>query len=118
MTAMHQNGTEFHVELAISAIKSEKTYIFTGIIRDITERKRAEKNLLNTREQLRNLSNRLQSAREEERTRIAREIHDELGQTLTALKFDLSWINKNLFHSNDCVKCVIQDCAHRLFFLL
>ncbi len=60
--------------------------------RDITERKTAEEQLRRSREQLRSLSAYLQSVREEERTNIAREIHDELGQTLTALKMDVSWL--------------------------
>ena len=64
--------------------------------RDITERKRMEEELRSSREQLRNLSTHLQSVREEERTLVAREIHDELGQTLTALKMDLSWLSKRL----------------------
>lgn len=49
-----------------------------------------------TEEQLRYLSARLESVREEERTRIAREIHDELGQTLTALKFSASWLERRM----------------------
>ncbi|SEM20629.1 PAS domain S-box-containing protein [Syntrophus gentianae] len=63
---------------------------------DITERKRAEKELEASREQMRNLSIHLQSVREEERARIAREIHDELGQSLTAFKMDLSWLGKRM----------------------
>lgn len=63
---------------------------------DITERKEAEKELKASREQMRNLSIHLQSVREEERTRIAREIHDELGQSLTAFKMDLAWMGKRM----------------------
>ncbi|MDD5713167.1 MAG: PAS domain S-box protein, partial [Smithellaceae bacterium] len=63
---------------------------------DITLQKRAEEELERSREQLRNLSVYLQSVREKESTRIAREIHDELGQSLTALKMDLSWMGGHL----------------------
>jgi len=63
---------------------------------DITQRKRAEKELKHSREQLRNLSLHLQSVREKESARIAREIHDELGQYLTALQMDVSWLDSQL----------------------
>jgi PAS domain S-box-containing protein len=63
---------------------------------DITERIQAEKELEHSRQELRNLSTHQQTVREEERTRIAREIHDELGQTLTALKMDLAWLKNHL----------------------
>jgi len=62
----------------------------------LDEGKRSEEKLAKSRERLRNLSGRLQSLLEEERTRISREIHDELGQALTALKLDLSLITRSL----------------------
>jgi PAS domain S-box-containing protein len=67
-----------------------------GVSIDIEDRKRAEDRLKTTTEQLRALSARLQSAREEEGTRIAREIHDELGSMLTGLKWDLEEISRML----------------------
>jgi len=74
-----------------------------GCGRDVTkekrleeEQKRVSEELLNSHEVLRNLSAHLQSVREEERTHISREIHDELGQALTALKMDLYWLNNKL----------------------
>jgi signal transduction histidine kinase len=60
------------------------------------EHRRAEEQLRQSHEQLRALSVYLQSVREEERTRIAREVHDELGQALTSCKLDLSWIVSRL----------------------
>ncbi len=67
-----------------------------GALTDITERKIAEEEQKRSHEQLRALTSHLQLIREEERTRIAREIHDELGQVLTALNIDLAVLEKRL----------------------
>ena len=73
---------------------------YEGCIEDITVRKRAEEELKSSREQLRRLSAYLESAREEERLYIAREIHDELGQMLTALKMELFCLNRTSKNKN------------------
>ncbi|MGH8599183.1 MAG: PAS domain-containing sensor histidine kinase [Burkholderiales bacterium] len=67
-----------------------------GISRDISDRKVAERELIESRAQLRELSAYLQSIREAERTRISRELHDELGQNLTALRMGLDWVQTRL----------------------
>ena len=67
-----------------------------GGLSDITEHRRAEEALEASHDQLRALSSRLHSAREEERATVAREIHDELGQVLTALKINLDWLERKL----------------------
>ncbi len=66
------------------------------ISKDITEIKRFEEKIKVSHEKLKELSRHLEAVREEERTNIAREVHDELGQALTALKMDASWLNKKL----------------------
>jgi PAS domain S-box-containing protein len=67
-----------------------------GVAQDITEQSRAFEAVEVGREELRLLARRLQQIREEERARISREIHDELGQSLTGLKMDLSWVGGKL----------------------
>ena len=93
-----KDGSPFCVLQNVSLISedSDEPMILEGIMMDITERKQAEENLRHSREQLRALSSHLQSVREEERARIAREIHDELGQALTGLKMDLFWLGDSL----------------------
>ena len=70
-----------------------------GYSMDITDRKRGEEALLNSRNQLAALAVRLESVREEERTRIALEVHDVLGQALTGLKLDVAWAHKRISES-------------------
>lgn len=67
---------------------------------DITNQKISEEENREKKEQLRLLAAYLQKIREDERTSIAREIHDELGQQLTVMKMDVSWLEDNLKNQN------------------
>ncbi|KEZ02969.1 histidine kinase [Burkholderia sp. MSh2] len=93
---LRANGDEFPIEASISQIRDASGKLYTVMLRDITERLRAENALKQSREELRELSANLQNVREEEKTRIARELHDDLGQQLTALKMDLSVVEQQL----------------------
>src|SRR4051812_23793559 len=86
------SGEEFPIEASISQATENGDNYYTVILRDITARKHYEDELKQRQNELRKLSAQVLEAREEEKTRIARELHDELGQMLTALKMDLGWI--------------------------
>ena len=94
--ALHADGSEFPIEASISQASEGGVLYYTVILRDITLRKQTEDALRSSQQVLRELSARVQDAREEEKTRIARELHDELGQLLTALKMDLAWMRERL----------------------
>ena len=79
-----------HEQAEVTFHETGKPIRMIGTVQDITDSKRAEEELKESYEQLRKLSAHLQSVREEERTNIAREIHDELGQVLTAMKIEVS----------------------------
>ena len=93
---LRASGDEFPIEASISQHIEAGRKLFTVILRDVTERVRAEAALGQSREELRELSAAAHSIREQEQRRIAREIHDELGQSLTALKMDVAWMLGNL----------------------
>ncbi len=105
LQVVKKSGSAITVEINASPIsKNGKMIGFQGMVRDITERKRAMEELHKSREQLRNLAAHYQSVREEERTKIAREIHDELGQALTALKIDLSWLSNRFSEDQESLQ--------------
>ena len=89
-------GHYFWVEVSLKRAFIEGNDRVLAISRDITERKRVDHELRRSREQLRQLTSHLELIREEEGKRIAREIHDELGQALTALMMDVVFLSKRL----------------------
>jgi PAS domain S-box-containing protein len=97
------DGSRLWISVNARTVRDEQGAIqyYEGTAQDITERKAAEEKIKASSEQLRALSARLQSAREEEGARIAREIHDELGGALTSLRWDLESVDKVISESGD-----------------
>ena len=96
VAGLRRNGEEFPIEASISTVSEGGQQYFTVILRDVTERVRAEAAIKRSREELREFAIATNTVREQEKSRIARELHDELGQTLTALKIDLAWIRERV----------------------
>jgi two-component system, NarL family, sensor histidine kinase UhpB len=82
-------------------VENDEPRELIGVMIDLTERKKAEDEIRQSRERLRALSAHLQFVREQERIKIAREVHDDLGQVLSALRMELSLLNQNLLESSD-----------------
>jgi len=116
---LQKKGELKDYELILKTKKGEKKYVsinarlifddlgiphhIDGAIRDISERKIAESELIKAHEQLKLLFRHQENIRENERTKISREIHDELGQSLSALKVDLGWARDNVSDNSTVV---------------
>lgn len=94
--ALADDNTEFPVELSLSTTTFRGEVLITAIFRDLSERQRSEHQLVEKNLQLQELSARLENVREEERSRISRELHDELGQSLTGIRMEISWLGGRL----------------------
>jgi PAS domain S-box-containing protein len=90
------DGKVVDVEVIASLIIYNDKPSVQVIVTDITERKKTEREIFNSREQLRALNARLEKVQEEERIKLSRELHDNLGQNLTGLKMDVAWLAKRI----------------------
>ncbi len=99
-----KDGTDIRVEVIGHSIMYEGKSTRLILAHDVTEKIIAEEKLKESHMQLRQLSSHMENIREEERTSIAREIHDELGQQLTGLKMDASWLSKKIPAENKIVR--------------
>lgn len=113
---LSREGREIPVSQVILAHASRSGQIeyFSTIARDISERKQAEEDLRKSREQLRALAAHLESVREEERSAIAKEVHDELGQGMTGLKIDLAWVASRLPEAKPVLREKVSETLTRL----
>lgn len=88
-----KDGSEFPCDINLSPLETNRGRLVMAVVRDVSERQKAERDLGESRQRLRELAAQNEATREEERKHIAREVHDELGQVLTALRMDISLLD-------------------------
>ena len=96
LTGLRAGGEEFPIEASISKHREGDELRLTVILRDVSDRIRAIEELRQSKEELQQFGAAAQETRELEKGRIARELHDELGQSLTMLRMDVAWCKANL----------------------
>ncbi|EJL77719.1 PAS domain S-box [Polaromonas sp. CF318] len=99
---LRASGEEFPLEASISQLDTAHGKLYTVILRDVTERVRAA-------EELSAFASAAHAIRESEKTRIARELHDELAQSLTAIKMDATWVREAMPRDAQALRAKLDD---------
>lgn len=117
---VRKDGSRFPVYLLSDVVNNEQgnPVGFVTTCEDITKRKKAEEELKDSYEQIRNLAKHLETAREEERKRVARDIHDELGQMLTVISFDVAWLAGKIDKKNKTIQNKIKETLEHIDLLI
>ena len=95
VTGVRRTGGEFPIEASISHMTLGGRKYYTVIVRDVTERVVADEALRRSKAELHEMAAMSSTAREQEKRRIARELHDELAQSLTVLRMDVGWLRQH-----------------------
>ncbi len=103
---LRAQGERFAIEGSLFDTMHDGQTIYTIILRDVSERQRVQRKLTRSHDQLRQLSSALQTIREEERTHIARELHDDLGQLLASLRMDLTLLQDTCGKAPDALRLI------------
>jgi len=109
LACLRRDGSGFPADINYSPLQTPQGELTMAVVRDVTERHKADLALAEYREQLRALVAQNVADREEERKRLAREAHDELGQILTALRMDLSLMDMRFGALHPGVKDKVLD---------
>ena len=104
-----KDGRKIKVNILTHDIIFEGKPAILSLANDITTKFEAEESLQKSNEALRDLASHIETVRENERIHMAREIHDELGQQLTGLKMDISWLNRKINSTDDAIKEKMKD---------
>jgi len=108
VTGLRRDGEEFPIDASISQLSGPDGKFYTVILRDVSARVRAEEALRRSKEELHELASAAHRAREHEKSRVARELHDELGQSLTALRMDVAWCRNKIPGDGDGVTARLE----------
>ncbi|MFT3704450.1 MAG: PAS domain S-box protein [Agriterribacter sp.] len=104
-----KDGTTIYADVVTHDIYYHGAPVRLVLAKEITEQYKAEEKLRQSYDEVKRLTEYLQKIREEERIHISHEIHDELGQLLTVLKMDISWIDKRLNENGSPIKARIKE---------
>ncbi|HEU4574824.1 MAG TPA: PAS domain S-box protein [Chitinophagaceae bacterium] len=109
-----KNGDIIFVDVISHDVVYEGKPVRLVLVNDVTDKLQAEEQLQRSYTEIRELTKHLQDIREQERIAIAREIHDELGQQLTVLKMDVSWVKKRLTAGDEVIAAKMEEMTELL----
>lgn len=109
LMCLRQDGSEFPADINLSPLQTQNGLLVMSVVRDVTARHRADLALAESRQLLRQLLSQNETAREAERKHLAREVHDELGQMLSALRIELSMLAMRFGERNPALTSSVQD---------
>lgn len=111
---LRSDGSIFPIESTFSKSVVDGHLQLTAVLRDATDKQKAQRGLRDANRQLRELTRSMTEVREQERSRFSRELHDDLGQQLTGLKLSLSWLGNRIKEGRATEVQNVDDMRHQL----